>query len=77
MQFTFQTDKNILTCHRSTFFLTNIQETFQYRIGRCGAVNEEQILVVKAITGEPLGIVNLLVEPHNARDMVKAEIWKI
>ena len=57
--------------------LADVQELLQDGVWGCGAVNEEQVLVVEARIGEPLAVVDLLIEPDNTGDVVESEVRKV
>ena len=71
------TKAQALTCHGAGLFLTDVEEGFENGVGRRGAVDEEEVLVVKAGVGEPLAVVDLLVEPHDAGDVVQPEVGEV
>ena len=78
---------NQRTCPAETCFAVNsdgaflaladVKELLQDGVWRCGAVNEKQVLVVEARIGEPLAVVDLLVESDNASDVVESEVRKV
>ena len=43
----------------------------------CGAVDKEEVSVLKASVGELAGVVHALVEPHNGGDVVRPEVGEI
>ncbi len=47
------------------------------RISRSGAIDKEQILVVKPDIGEPPSIVHPLVEPHDCAHTVLSEVGEV
>ena len=53
---TFTVHSNCSVCR-----LTYLEKPSDYRVTRCGTVNEEQVVVIKATICEPLGIIDLLV----------------
>ena len=55
----------------------DFKEPLENRVGRSRAVDEEEVLVLKAGVGEPLAIVDLLVQPHDARDVVETEVGEV
>lgn len=57
--------------------LADVKEPPQDRLRGCRAVYEEEVLVLEACVGESLAIVDLLVQPHNASDIVKPEIGEV
>ena len=71
------TKAQALTCHGAGLFLTDVEEGFENGVGRRGAVDEEEVLVVKAGVGEPLAVVDLLIEPDNTGDVVESEVRKV
>ena len=65
------------TCHCTSFLFADIKKTLQYGVRWRGAVDEEQILMMKPGVGEPFGVVDLLVQPDDAGDVVKSEVWEV
>ena len=63
--------------HGARCSLADVKEPLQDGVGGCRAVDEEEILVLEAGVGESLAIVDLLVQPHNASDIVKPEIGEV
>ena len=57
--------------------LADVQELLQDGVWGCGAVNEEQVLVVEARICEALAVVDLLVESDNTSDVVESEVRKV
>ena len=63
--------------HSTVCVFRQLQELPHNTVAWCAAVNEEEIIVVKASILEATGIVDLLVEPYDGRDFVFAEVGKV
>ena len=63
--------------HSSGCSLANVEEPLDDAVARGGAIDEEQVFVLKAGVYELLGIVHPLVEPDNGGDAVAAEIAEV
>ena len=64
-------------CNGAVALLRQVEEFFHQMIAGRAAVNEEQIVMLEAGLGEPLGIVDLLVQPDDTLDVVLSKIGKI
>ena len=63
--------------HSTRSGFADFEEPLQNRVGRSGAVDEEEVLVLEARVGEPLAVVDLLVQPHHAGDVVETEVGEV
>ena len=63
--------------HSTRGGFADFEEPLQNRVGRSRAVDEEEVLVLEAGVGEPLAIVDLLVQPHHAGDVVQPEVGEV
>ena len=57
--------------------LAQIEKCFDDAVAWRAAVDEEQVDVLEAGVNEPLGVVDLLVEAHDAFDVVLTEVTRI
>ena len=63
--------------HSTRGGFADFEEPLQNRVRRSRAVDEEEVLVLEAGVGEPLAIVDLLVQPHDAGDVVETEVGEV
>ena len=63
--------------HSTRGGFADFKESLQNRVRRSRAIDEEEVLVLEAGVGEPLAIVDLLVQPHDAGDVVQPEVGEV
>lgn len=63
--------------HRSVRALTDVQETACDDVTGRAAVQEEEVVVVKAGVGETFGVIDLLVETDDSGHVVFPEVGEV